>query len=166
MSVRYNPAWSSHLPVLIKVLGLSKGSVLEFGIGMFSTPVLHWLCLDSDRELVSYENNLEYFNQNKRFITDNHKINFVEDWDRINIENIHWGVVFIDHNPMERRKIDIKRLANKADYIIIHDSQWKEDCYYHYKEIYPLFKYRYDYTKQKPFTTVLSNFKDLSILSK
>lgn len=164
--MRYNPNWSSHLPVLIKVMEASEGKVLEMGMGPFSTPVLHWLCLDRKRLLVSYESSLEYFKSNKNFETDLHKVVSVDDWDKVNINNVHWGVVFIDHAPSERRKVDIKQLANCADYIVIHDSEESREKHYHYSEIYPLFKYRYDYKRQKPYTTVLSNFKDLSILIK
>jgi hypothetical protein len=162
--MRYNPNWSSHLPVLIKVLNISEGPVLEMGMGLFSTPVLHWLCLDQKRTLVSYDNNTEYFNQNKAFETDLHQIIFIEDWDKANIENVHWGLVFIDHLPDERRKVDIKRIANNADYIVVHDSEEKNEYKYHFSEIYSLFKYRFDYRRQKPYTTVLSNFKDLGNL--
>ena len=191
--MRYNPNWASHLPMLIKTLNLSDGPVLEMGMGPFSTPVLHWLCLDRKRFLVSYENNPEYFESNKSFKAALHQIDFVEDWGKINIDKIkiieksasvgfsttavlgintkelddtHWGVAFIDHSPNERRMIDIEKLANCADYIVIHDSEESQEHKYHYEEIYPFFKYRYNYKRQKPYTTVLSNFKDLSILSK
>ena len=163
--MHYCKEGASHIPILIKAFELSKGPVLEMGMGPFSTPVLHWLCLDKKRELVSYENNPNWFNKNKIFETNSHKVTFVKDWDEIDISKIHWGVAFIDHAPNERRKVDIKKLANCADYIVIHDSGEYQDEHYLYSEIYPLFKYKYDYTKEKPYTTVLSNFKDLSILN-
>lgn len=159
--MRYNPNWSSHLPILIKVLNISEGPVLEMGMGLFSTPVIHWLCLDKKRTLVSYENDLNYFNQNKAFETPWHQIKLVDNWGRSDIENTHWGLAFIDHTPEARRSIDIKRILNKADYIVVHDTEPESEHKYHFAEIYPLFKYRYNYQRQKPFTTVLSNFKDL-----
>lgn len=162
--MQYRPAGGSHIPILTKVLELSDGPVLELGMGPFSTPILHWLCLDKRRQLFSYENGSSWLKENKHFETDWHKITFVEDWDKIDIDNIHWGIAFIDHAPAERRAVDIRRLANKADYIILHDSEESQDKHYSYSEIYPLFKYRYDYKRQKPHTTVLSNFKDLNNL--
>lgn len=162
--MRFNPNWSSHLPILVKVLNISRGPVLEMGTGLFSTPVMHWLCLDAGRPLISYENNKSYYDQCKSFEADGHKLILVEDWDKAEIENTHWGAVLIDHEPAERRSIDIKRLAGSADYIIVHDSEAEEDGKYHLSQIYPLFKARYDWRKQKPYTTVLSNFKDLSNL--
>ena len=134
------------------------------GMGLFSTPVMHWLCLDKKRPLVSYDNNPEYFNQNKAFETKEHQINLISDWDKAIIESTHWGLVFIDHLPDERRKVDIKRVAGNADYIVVHDSEERNESKYRFSEIYPLFKYRFDYRRQKPYTTVLSNYKDLSNL--
>ncbi len=164
MKYRYNPAWSSHLPILIKVIGLAQGPVLELGMGPFSSPVLHWLCLDQKKVLTSYENNPDYYKANLSFANDKHGIFFVEDWDKINIENVHWGVAFVDHSPDYRRKEEIKKLANCADYVVVHDTQRSEEPLYKYEEIYSLFKYRYNYKRQKPYTTVLSNFKDLNNL--
>jgi len=160
----------SHLPILSKVLGLSEGPVLELGMGLFSTPYLHWACYNK-RKLVSYENKKDFYElfifNDKRELCNNydfHEVKFVEDWDKIDISG-HWGVVLVDHNPGPRRREEIKRLANSADYIVVHDTDAKNDWYYKYAEYFPLFKYRYD-TKIYPMTTVLSNFKDLSCLSK
>ena len=55
------------------------------------------------------------------------------------------------------------RLAQYARFILIHDSGERTDkLHYHYKDIYPLFKYRYAFEKVRPHTTVLSNFVDLA----
>lgn len=164
MKYRYNPAWSSHLPILIKVLTMAQGPALELGMGPFSSPVMHWLCLDQKKILTSYDNNKDYHKANLSFANDKHGIFLTDDWDNIPIYNTHWGVVLVDHSPDYRRKEEIKKLANKADYIVVHDTQSSEEKLYHYEEIYPLFKYRYNYKRQKPYTTVLSNFKDLSNL--
>jgi len=163
--MNYEPSWSSHIPLLVKVMNVSEGPVLEMGIGPFSTPLLHWLCFDQNRTLTSYDNSKEYLEANKTFETSFHQIKYLDNWDDADIENTHWGVVFIDHAPPERRPIDVARVANCADYIVIHDSQRHLDQYFHYKSIYGLFKYKYVYRKVKPHTTVLSNFKDLNIFN-
>ena len=161
----------SHLPILIKVLSLSDGPVLELGTGLFSTPYLHWACYDAKRKLVSYENKKEFFDtwnyEDKRESNNDysyHQRILVEnnEWDKIDISE-HWGVVFIDHNPGPRRREEMKRVANNADYVVVHDTDDKNDFYYKYAEYFPLFKYRWD-SKIYPRTTVLSNFKDLSNL--
>lgn len=161
----------SHLPILMKIMEMTDGSVLELGSGLFSTPFLHWACFDKKRKLITYENKKEFL---KTFIFDDkreagnnykyHEMRFVEnsDWDKIDISE-HWSVALIDHNPGPRRREEIKRLADNTDYIVVHDTDAKNDWYYKYSEYFPLFKYRYD-TKIYPQTTVLSNLKDLSNL--
>ncbi len=161
---RYNPAWGSHIPLLIKIFEMSKGSVLELGTGIFSTPLLHMLCMDKNRMLVSYDNDKGYIDLHKEFVSDMHQIKFVEDWDKADIENKKWGMVLIDHAPEERRIFEVRRLVNSAEFIIIHDSNGRFNNRYHYRQIYPLFKYRYEYGKMMPHTTVLSNFFDVSKL--
>jgi len=162
----------SHLPILMKIMGMTKGSVLELGMGLFSTSYLHWACYDSQRRLVSYENKRGFFEmfdfKDKREANNKyafHELNFVEnnDWDSIDISE-HWDVVLVDHNPGPRRKDEIARLTDNANYVIVHDTNGRNDWYYKFTEVFPLFKYRYDYRAAYPQTTVLSNLKDLSNL--
>ena len=160
---RYNPAWGSHIPVLIKIFEISEGPVLEIGVGVFSTPILHSICLNKNRHLTSYESDEYYCSMQSSFANDLHQINLVKNWDDIKIEDTQWGMAFIDH-VTERRSTEAKRLANIAKFVIIHDSDPGCDKYYKYSDIYPLFKYRLDYTKTSPNTTILSNFVDLSNL--
>lgn len=159
--MKYNPAYGSHLPILVKVLQISEGPVLELGSGYTSTPVMHWLCLEAKRRLVTYENNPQIFEVNKSFASGLHEVRFTDNWDEIPIESEHWGVAFIDHEPPERRKTEITRLAKIADYIIVHDTESQRESEFEFtKNSFPLFKYRYNYLRQKPYTTVLSNFID------
>ena len=53
--MRINITWGSHLPILIKLVGETTGDILELGIGLYSTPFLHWSCFPNKRKLVSYE---------------------------------------------------------------------------------------------------------------
>lgn len=159
---RLVPEWASHIPLLVKIIQRSTGPVLEMGTGLFSTPLLHWMCIDGKRDLVSYENYTYYYDIVKKFETATHKIHLINHWDEADIiENKHWGVVFVDHQPDERRMVDIKRLANNADFIVIHDTETKMDHVTHFSEIWPLFKWRYNYQRQKPYTSVVSNFIDV-----
>ena len=155
----------SHLPILLRALDLSeKGDVLELGLGTYSTPVLHWICSIQNRRLVSYENNEKYFNEFIKWKKDFHEIYLAKDLSTVDITSNHWSVVLVDQKPTEKRKNSIKRLANNADYIIAHDSEPEKDKYYKYSWVYRFFKYRYDYVKYLPHTTVLSNFINLDIL--
>jgi len=153
----------SHLALLAKIVLMSEGPVLELGTGFYSTPMLHWLCADSNRELVSYDSSDKYIEIAQRYATPLHTVHFVTDWSKIDISR-HWGVVFVDHYPSTQRRVEIERVANNADYVVAHDSELKHDGDYQYSKMEPLFKYRYDYNKFYPPTVVFSNFKDLTNL--
>lgn len=155
-------AASSYTFVLIKAVFMTDGPVLEMGMGFNSTPLLHWLCGDTKRRLISYENNPDYFNALRKFRSRNHLLCLVDDWDKINIAK-PWDVAFIDHSPAERRVVDIRRVANLAKLVIVHDTEKTQEYKYHYSEIYPLFKYHFQYTKHLPHTSVLSNFKQFKL---
>jgi hypothetical protein len=152
---------STHNPMLIRTILISEGPVLEIGAGIYSTPLLHWLCKMMGRKLVTYENNPDYYQYAKRFISLGHHIRPIKNWDEMDFKT-HWGVILMDHNPDPRRVIDVINFKNNADYIVIHDTD-REDKY-HMEKAWPHFKYRYTWKDCRPWTTVVSNFKDLSVL--
>lgn len=154
---------ATHLPMLVKTFELTKGDVLELGSGYFSTSILRWLCQMHRRTLYSYESSNFWFQKVIIRPVSFHKVIKVDNWNEAKIER-HWGMVLIDHAPDKRRWIEIRRLANLAEYIVIHDSNLSEIKRYGYEKIWDLFKYRYDYTKLNPNTTVVSNFHDLKEL--
>ena len=160
MKIDWDKNWGSHLPVLAKALSVTTGDVCELGMGPFSTPYLHWLCFNK-RKLVSYESNREFYDLNIQYNEGTHEVHFIDSWDQAVLEK-PWDVVLIDHAPSRRRIVDIKRLAPFAKYIVVHDTQ-RNYKFCDYKQIYPLFKYRYDYKEAIPWTTVLSNFAELTI---
>ena len=157
-NIRFRKAYTTHMPMLIKAVQLTKGPVMELGSGLFSTPLLHWLCKKDSRKLVTYENMLEYYPFARQFRSRNHHVRLIDSWDKIDVET-HWSVVMIDHKPAERRAIDAIRLRDKADYIVLHDT---ERSVYGYDKIWPHFKYIYHWKSCKPWTTVVSNFKNLN----
>jgi len=161
MSLNY----ASHLSALIKAVLATDGDVLELGMGFFSTPVLHHLCILGKRKLVSYDNIDKYVIWARYYGYEGkyHKIHYVDNWDKAKIEK-PWDVVLVDHSPNERRIIEIRRLAKYAKYIVIHDAERKKDREYHYSEIYPLFKYKSIWEEDR--TAVLSNFVDLTDFKK
>ena len=155
-------AYGTHLPCLIKALSKTTGDVLELGMGVFSTPYLHYACLLAKRKLVSYENfkNWLQFFIDYGYENEYHEINFVEKYSDAPIEK-PWSIALVDQTPDSSRVEEIKRLVNLVKYIIIHDSSEKDERVYHYSEIYPLFKYRTDWDKDKNHATVLSNLVNL-----
>jgi len=159
-----NKGQSSHIPILLKYFQITKGPILELGAGYFSTPLLHWLCAESGRPLLTYEHNKEWFEYAKKFRSKNHLIRFVEDWDKIDLTEIpqkinkgysKWGLVFIDHDG-DRRMIDAIRLKFAAEYIVLHDTN--DQHAYDYQKLQVHFKHRRDWTFSIPETSVVSNF--------
>ena len=154
--------YGTHLPALIKAMEKSDGSVLELGMGLFSTPYLHYQCLLTKRKLVSYENSKSYmqFFLDYGYQNEYHEIIFVDKYEDAKIDK-PWDVVLIDQTPDSSRVIEIKRLANLAKYLVIHDSNGRYENVYHYSEIYPLFKYQTVWDKDANHATVLSNLVKL-----
>jgi tRNA A58 N-methylase Trm61 len=161
MKISLSKAKSTHNPMLIKTVLVSEGPVLEIGAGIYSTPLLHWLCKMLDRKLVTYENNPEFYKFARKFVSKDHRVSFIEDWDKMDFQT-HWGVILVDHDPGSRRVIDLINFKDKADYIVIHDTDLKDP--YRWEEAWPHFKYRYTWKACRPWTTVVSNFIDLSLL--
>ncbi|MBP7119388.1 hypothetical protein KBA63_04870 [Candidatus Woesebacteria bacterium] len=159
--------YGTHLAPLIQAVNKTDGDILEIGLGIFSTPYLHYQSFLSKRNLTSIDNVEGWVNRFKSSHVSGHmyegpyhKLITVNNWNEADIEK-PWDVVLIDHSPSERRIEEVKRLANLAKYIIIHDSNPRKDREYHYSQIYPLFKYRTDWTGDANPATVLSNFVDL-----
>ncbi len=150
--------WSTHMPILIKAVSLTSKDVLELGSGYFSTPLLHWICKYKNN-LYTYENNQFFFDFARQFQSRQHRIRFLENWDDLKVDK-HWGVVFVDHQPDERRGNDAIRFKDNADYVVIHDTGWPDifGC----TTVWDHFKYSYTWKDCSPWTTVLSNFKDLT----
>lgn len=161
-SMRSGKMWTSHMPLLIKLLLGTEGTVIEVGSGPFSTPLLHWLCSYTGRKLITYENVKSYFKFAKQFQSKYHSIRFIETWDDLPVQKC--GVIMIDHEPSERRVVDIERFKDHCDYMIVHDTEEKRNDLYHFDRISHLFKNRVDFTSGNR-TTVFSN-KDLSFLDK
>lgn len=151
------------MPMLIRSLELSSGDVVEVGGGLFSTPILHWYCKLHKRKLITYENEPTFFEFAKKFQSPGHRVRLIKNWDDMDFKT-HRGLVFIDHHPNERRTVDIINFKNSADYIVIHDTEKPEK--YGYDAIWEHFKYTLTWKDCRPWTSVVSNFKELNNLSK
>ncbi len=154
---------STHFPLLIKAVQMTKGTVAELGSGLFSTPLLHWLCFGQDRKLITYESYRHYLTFAEKFKTESHDVRFVRDWEKESFDE-SYSVVFIDHSingKKHTRGDDAIRFADKAEYVILHDAGANSLPKYGYEETYKHFKYRYDWTGCYPHTTILSNVHDL-----
>lgn len=153
--------YTTYMGVLIRVLITSQGDVVELGAGPFSTPLLHWICKDMNRKLISYEIDSKYYEYARQYRSWLHKIVLVNDWDEVDSKT-HRGVVFIDHNPFNRRAPDTIKFKDNADYIVMHDT----DCEQDFEVVWPNFKYNYTWKECRPWVSVVSNSSNLSFLKK
>ena len=155
-----NKPYTTHIPMLIKCVLATDGGVLELGSGLSSTPLLHWLCHENARPLITFEENKLFYDYARKFQSRNHRIRLV-DWNKFEIGG-HWSVALVDQATKFRMPTLIY-LKDKVDYIVIHDTQAEEA--YQYDMVWPHFKYRHTWKGCQPWTTVVSNFKDTSWLT-
>lgn len=152
--------YDSHRPLLWAALESTKGLVIEMGCGYGSTPFLSAYCESRNRELVSFENNKEWFFKIAPKYA--HKFHFITDWNVVALTYGWASVVFIDHAPGERRKFDIQAYANKAEIIVAHDTEPAADHGYKMRAELLKFKYMIDYETDGAWATAVSNFIDVT----
>jgi hypothetical protein len=164
--------YGTHMGPLITAAMNTRGPIFEMGCGDFSTILLDAICKTQGRYLLSTDTSKEWLSLFLDLKSDIHDFVYVpvyeddwqknpkpEKWDEIG--NQEWGLVFIDHRPGERRKVDIERFADKSEIIVVHDTEEKG---YGYESVLTKFKYRYDCKRYNVYTTVVSNTIDLSSL--
>lgn len=128
--------YQSHLPALLACIAVTDGPVLELGVGHFSTPHLHALCLATKRNLVSVEQNKEWHVEFKKYdhIETRHSHRFshavmfgeyIEVLTRSSISYIApWSVAFIDGSPGGKARADLfKHLLPLSEFVVVHDAQ-------------------------------------------
>jgi len=172
--------YSTHQVPLISAVHQTLGSVIELGMGHYSTPLLHELC--AIRFLLSVDCSLEYAEQFKYLRTSKHwlmKIKYGE-WDKVwpewerqsatwyfeSVISTKLSVVFIDHADQPNRVENVKFFADKAEFIVVHDSNVRDEngvSSYGYDGVFETFKYRYEYCPNVLHTTVLSNFREFKL---
>lgn len=144
--------YGTHRPVLAEAVLRTSGAILEIGAGFNSTAALRQAAMIMERSFDSFETNKEW--------AQNCGARYVWSYDHVPIETQPWGLAFVDHAPAERRVREIARLASFAAVVVVHDT---EDPLYGYAPYFEQFyRFRNDYRELTPWTTVLSNFVDVS----
>ena len=149
--------WDNHRPLLWWALKQTKGKiepVLEMGCGEGSTPYLKQYLKTDKRKLISYDYSLEWATKYDAI--------HVTDWDAIEHEN--YSVILIDHSPGERRHLDVIKLANKCDYMIIHDSEPAATGYM-LDKVWHLFPYRRNLKTEGAWATIVSTKQEIPEIS-
>jgi len=135
-----------------------SGPVMEMGCGYHSTILLHQIVVvEQKRYLLSTDTDREWLSKFKANMSSTihqfRHINQTSEWNHVGIDRPRWSIVFIDHKPGERRVIDIIRLANLSDIIIVHDT---ETSSYNYEQGLSKYPYRYRYKYLSTYTDVVS----------
>lgn len=119
--------YGSHLGPLCMAVCATKGPVLELGMGMASTVTLHWLC-QPDRQLVSVEENPDWFMQFAPLHSPVHQMRCAPDTDKfLDLDLGQWSVALIDHGgPQDadysNRIRAVDKLKNTTEVLVLHDT--------------------------------------------
>lgn len=159
--------YGTHQPYLVEAVKRTTGPVLELGSGEGSTVVLHDLCAAQGRMLVTVESDGEWLSKFSHLEAPLHKMVFLRDPatipcldnPRLVDDNDRWGVVFVDHAPGVTRKNAIMRARESAILVVVHDT---EEASYGFEPALAHYKYRKDFRKHRPSTTIASQFEDVS----
>jgi hypothetical protein len=131
----------THQPVLFKIATQSNGPIIEFGCGYGSTDMLHEICKDQDRLLITLDDSFPWLNQfARKYRSSKHQFIFVpgknlenpEDhshWIRFfekhpSLKERHFGLCFIDQSPWLARFETVKRMKGNSQYVIVHDCDY------------------------------------------
>ncbi len=134
----------THQPVLYEIAMRTTGAIIEFGCGNGSTDLLHEICKQTGRILITVEDDLVWmqkFTDKYRgdgYSEDNsgwhkffyipgkydhenpkHWIDFMDSCELL--QTMDFDLCFIDQNPLLARYETIKRFKDRAKYIILHD---------------------------------------------
>ncbi len=150
------PTYKQHL---IEAVKQTKGPVLCFGANELVTPVLHKLCEEQDRLLVTVEGDTSVLEKFEHLIVPHHFIDVDPDPSRSKwLERDDWGVIFIDHAQGSTRRVTIETARTRAELVVVHDSENLE-----YGLALPLdsFKHKTDFHNSRPWTTVASMVREV-----
>jgi hypothetical protein len=120
----WNEPFATHQPVLYEVAQRCSGPIVEFGCGEGSTRMLNSICGQRGIRLLTLESDADWLARySARLGSDRHEFRLVESWtnELDEIERHQWGLVFIDQGSWEARAETARRLADNAEYIIVHD---------------------------------------------
>ena len=160
ISLPLESGYASHQLVLLaaSLLTAGQGPVLEMGCGFYSTVLLHQLVVvEQKRYLLSTDTDLEWLSKFKgNMSSDLHQFRHISatpEWDTVGTDRPRWSIMFIDHKPGERRVVDLIRVANLTDLVIVHDT---ETASYNYEQGLSKYPYRYHYNYLATGTDIAS----------
>ena len=135
--VRFNYRFdghATHQPVLHAAVLDTTGDVVEFGMGHYSTPLLHELCGAMGRRLVSLDTDAGWVQSFAHLAAPWHRLIAVTSWNETaaaagagaaalrEVYGRRWGVVLVDQHPESARLEVARRLKGQAELVVMHDA--------------------------------------------
>ena len=163
-----DPLWDSHQLVLINLLNtITSGNVLEFGMGHGSTELMHAICEQQGRNLVSIDSDEKWINKFHGLKSDSHRIEVFDPVRLIrgNYDYMahHYSIIFVDAAPAGIRQPFIERMKPMAKYILVHDTELlangRGPASYGYN--FDSFKHVVHFTESQPTSTILSDLEEI-----
>ena len=127
----------THQPFFIEIIKFTNGNILECGCGDGTTKMIKEQIKNTNRNLVSLESNLDWFNKYKHLADSFHNLYHIDAGNDDNEEtgnkwvefikqnNLNdFEIVFLDSSPWLSRKYCFEYYLNKAKIIIIHDFDY------------------------------------------
>jgi len=131
-------AYSTHQPLLIWAIENTSGNILELGAGNSSTLLLNSSTVNSDRKLLTIDDNICWLNEYNHLQSSKHQFicvgESVNSW-KLTIDylsTLNWGFVFVDHATLYEiwsvsRPYAVRKFLDSADYVVAHDSDFHQD---------------------------------------
>jgi len=126
-------AYSTHQPLIIWAIENTSGNILELGAGDGSTILLNSSILNSNRKLVTVDDDYNWLNKYSKLESENHKFlyvnNTIDSWNKLinDLSQDIWAFVLVDHATLENiwrvsRPYAMKKFLNCSEYVIAHDA--------------------------------------------
>ncbi len=156
----------SHADVLAWCIEHTTGPVLELGMGVESTPLLHRLCTQDNRLLVSFDDQAEWVEYFAPLQSPSHVIRCFPSWQGADeaLMQQEWSVALIDETAGHRAH-SVALLQRQAEMLIVHDTQPSTTDYYQYGGLLDGFRWHVVDKRGTPWTTICSHRQDLAPLA-
>ena len=165
----------SHVPVLAAVLARTTGSILECGMGWWSTPLIHLVA--NGRPVLSLETDQAWSEQLEQFKNEWHHFGIIENkghhptikrWVELGdrVQKGEYEVAFLDQSPGEARVPMALALRGKVKFIICHDLEADippGGGNYGWRQLEGLFRHQLTYNHVRPWTGIYSDEEEFKL---
>ena len=148
--------YGSHVHVLLPCLNFTRGPVIEFGAGRYSTAILNLYaevryCRSLEKDRAWHATVTQFFAPSL--------VQLVDEYEERYFNDRRWAVALVDHAYVKSRVETVKALQPISNIVIVHDTEREELVH-----AVDGFKYHFTFDKIKPYTSVGSDTDDLQWL--